>query len=228
MTAVFVSGAGTEIGKTAVACTLLRAARRRATPADALKPVVSGFDPADPSGSDPARLLQALGRTVAGDSLAQMSPWRYRAALAPNMAARAEQQLVPYDAVVALCRARISAARSGLLLVEGAGGLMSPFSDECTNLDLAQALAVPVLLVAGSYLGAISHALTAVEVLKCRGMSMAALVVSESEGATVALQDTVAELVRFAPGAPIFPLPRVSDPEADWDVEPVLDRVLQG
>ncbi|MGE4220566.1 MAG: ATP-dependent dethiobiotin synthetase BioD, partial [Alphaproteobacteria bacterium] len=64
MSAVFVTGTGTDIGKTFVAAGLIRHLRAQGSAPDALKPVVSGFDPALPAGSDPAVLLEALGRPV--------------------------------------------------------------------------------------------------------------------------------------------------------------------
>ena len=58
---IFVSGAHTDVGKTHVACALIRAARAEGLTVEALKPVVSGFSPADWADSDPGRLLAALG-----------------------------------------------------------------------------------------------------------------------------------------------------------------------
>ena len=87
MRALFVAGTGTDLGKTHVACALLRAARARGLGVDAFKPVVSGFDSDAPQTSDPARLVAALGRP---DAWAEVSPRRYRAPLAPHLAARLE------------------------------------------------------------------------------------------------------------------------------------------
>ena len=64
MPAVFITGTGTDVGKTFVAAGLIRYFRGLGQPVNALKPLVSGFDPAAPSGSDPAVLLEALGREV--------------------------------------------------------------------------------------------------------------------------------------------------------------------
>jgi dethiobiotin synthetase len=83
------------------------------------------------------------------------------------------------------------------------------------------ALALPVLLVAGSYLGTISHTLSAVDVLARRGLRIAALVVSETEGSTVGMEPTVATLRRFVPAdIEILALPRLDGPN-----RPVFDRL---
>ena len=67
--ALFIAGAHTDIGKTHVACALLHAAIARGLTVDAFKPVVSGFDPDEPAGSDPARLLAALGKAATPEAV---------------------------------------------------------------------------------------------------------------------------------------------------------------
>jgi dethiobiotin synthetase len=158
---VFVAGAHTDVGKTFVACGLIRAARSAGLAVEAVKPVVSGFDPADWADSDPGRLLAALGRPLTVDALEAMAPWRFAAPLAPPMAARLEQRDLRLSAIADFCAARAAASRADLLVVEGVGGLMSPIAEGATGLQLMSALHYPVVLVGGSYLGSISHTLTA-------------------------------------------------------------------
>ena len=95
-------------------------------------------------------------------------------------------------------------ANDGLLLIEGAGGVMTPIDDTHTGLDLIARLGCPVILVTGSYLGALSHTLTALAAIRGRGIVAKGIVVSESED-DVGLTDTVESLGQFA-GADI---PRV-------------------
>ena len=115
MTAVFITATGTDIGKTHVACALIRALRAQGRPVDAFKPVLSGYDVFE--GSDAARLLAALGKTEADLDL--MSPLRFAAPLAPPSAARAEGARLDLADLVARCRMR-AASTEGLLLIEGA------------------------------------------------------------------------------------------------------------
>ena len=84
---------------------------------------------------------------------------------------------------------------------------MSPVTREATVLDWLIALECPVILVAGSYLGAISHALTAIEVIRARGVPLRAIVVSESLD-SAGLAETIEAIARFAPGAPIIAVRR--------------------
>jgi len=218
MKALFVAGTGTDLGKTHIACALLRAARARSLSVDAFKPVVSGFDPAAPETSDPARLAATLGRP---DAWSEISPRRYRAPLAPNLAARLEGETLAMADLVADCRTWLDTRDTDLALVEGAGGVMSPMTDDATNLELMTALGLPVLLVAGSYLGTASHLLTALEVLRARGLTVAAIVISESLDAPD-LAQTVEMLRAFERQTPIVVAPR--DPE--WNAAELADLLL--
>jgi dethiobiotin synthetase len=206
MPTIFITGTGTEVGKTYVTAALIRGLLAGGVAVEASKPLVSGFDPAQPAGSDPAVLLGALGLEATVEALDHLSPWQFAAPLSPPLAARLEGRPIDAEAVIAHCRARIAAAR-GLLLIEGAGGVMSPLSDETTMLDLAAALAAPTLLVAGSYLGTISHSLTALVALRTRGIEPVGLVLSESLDAPP-MDDTVAALKMLAGGVPIHAMAR--------------------
>jgi dethiobiotin synthetase len=216
MAALFVSATGTDVGKTFVACALIRALRAQNRAVDAFKPVLSGYD--GPDGSDAARLLEALGRPLS--DLDRMSPLRFAAPLAPPSAARAEGHALTLSDLADRCRERI-AQTGGLLLIEGAGGIMSPLAEGATNLDLAADLALPILLVTGSYLGAVSHTLTALEVIKARKLAVTAIVISESEGDPPALSEITEALQTFAPGVPALVAPRADA----WDASNLLPLV---
>jgi dethiobiotin synthetase len=208
MAALFIAGAGTDVGKTFVAAQLLRALIARGVAVEALKPLVSGFDPADWAGSDPGHLLAALGRPLDAGTLEAISPWRYAAPLSPDMAARLEGRSVDCAAVVDFCRARIAARPNVLVLVEGAGGVMSPVDEATTGLDLMAGIGASVVLIGGSYLGAISHTLTAIEALRSRGLALKAVVVSESLAAGTPFAETAASIGRLSGFSPVIAAPR--------------------
>ncbi|TAJ68990.1 MAG: dethiobiotin synthase [Phenylobacterium sp.] len=209
MNAVFVAGAHTDVGKTHVACALIEAARAGGRSVEALKPVVSGFDPADWGGSDPGRLLAALGRAPTEAALAAISPWRFVAPLAPPMAARREGRALVLAGIAAFCRRRLAEVSADFALVEGVGGLMSPIADDATGLELMTALGLPAILVGGSYLGAISHTLTALDSARGRGLAVQAVVVSQSaEREAPDFAETMADVRRFAAGVPVIGAPR--------------------
>jgi dethiobiotin synthetase len=153
-------------------------------------------------------LLKALGRQVSADEIETMAPWRFRAPLSPDIAAAREGRSVDFDKLIGFSRTAIKAA-TGMLFIEGVGGIMLPLEGNRTVLDWMSALNIPILLVVGGYLGAISHTLTALDVLRQRKLSIAAIVVSESERGTVELDDTVASINRFSDSIEVVGLPRL-------------------
>jgi dethiobiotin synthetase len=222
MTAVFVTSTGTDIGKTFVTRGLIGQLRSRGRSVDAIKPVLSGYDPHEAPGSDPGLLLAALGRAVTAENIARLSPWRFTAPLSPHTAARREGRTVAFADIVAFCR-DAAAGSSEILLVEGAGGVMTPINDGHTMLDLITALAAPTVLVTGSYLGTISHTLTALDALARRKLQIAAAVISETEGSPVPLDETTAALAQFAPSTTVVALPRLRPGQFD---HPALDHIV--
>jgi dethiobiotin synthetase len=168
---------------------------------------VSGFDPAAPSDSDPAVLVEALGHEVNLEEVRRISPWCYRAPLSPDMAARAEDRAIDFQSVADFCRAAI-AENDGVLLIEGIGGIMVPLDARHTVLDLMRFLNLPLVLVAGSYLGTLSHTLSAQEVILRHALDLRAIVVSESESVAVPFDATLATLFNFAK-APLLGLRRL-------------------
>ena len=205
MTAIFITATGTDVGKTYVAASLIGHFRQMGRTVEAIKPVVSGFDPAQTGDSDPAVLLRALGQPVTPQSIERTSPWRFRAPLSPDLAAKREGRSIDVDEVISFCQSSIE-QRQDMLVIEGMGGIMVPLDGERTILDVMMALRLPLILVTGSYLGTISHTLTALDSLYQRDMNVLAVVVSETPGSAVPLDDTVAEISRFA--QPVIGVPR--------------------
>ena len=223
MTALFVTGTGTDVGKTFVAASIVRQLRTRGLAARAFKPVISGYDPAVADQSDSAVLLDAAGELATPEMIAAISPWRFAAPLAPNMAARREGKHVDFAAVVAFCRDAIATAQ-GPVLIEGVGGVMSPISDEETVLDWIAVLGIPAVLVCGSYLGAISHALTALLALERRAIKVPAIFVSESPKG-IDLDETCASLRRITV-VPVIGVRRSTE-QIGLDQVPDLDALLR-
>ena len=219
----FITATGTGIGKTLVTAALVHQLRVRGQSVSALKPVISGYDEADKY-SDTAQLLAAQNLSLHRPNIDAVSPWRFAAALAPNMAARMENKVIDFSEVVKFCTLpRITE----YTLIEGAGGVMSPLTDSHTMLDWMAALGAPVILVVGTYLGAIGHALAAAEALKHKGLTLQAVVVSESETTSMSAVGVAKELKRFLPQANyVVPLPRIAGSEPLWQNMADLTWVL--
>jgi dethiobiotin synthetase len=208
MTALFVTATGTDIGKTYIAAGLIRHWRAAGHAVDALKPVVTGFDPDTAASSDPGVLLAALDRPVTPAEIERIAPWRFFAPLSPDMAARRESRALDFDTLVAFSRQAIEKS-AGTLLIEGIGGVMVPLDNSHTVLDWVAAMNIPVLLVTGSYLGSLSHTLTSLDALRRRNLVIRALVVNETPDSAVPLADTVTTLERFAAPIPVMAFSRL-------------------
>ncbi len=219
MTAIFITATGTDVGKTFVASSLIGHLRRMRLAVDAIKPIVSGFDPIQAATSDPGVLLTALGRSISMEEIERISPWRFREPVSPDLAAKLEGRTINVDEVIAFCQGAIERHR-GTLLIEGVGGIMVPLDEQRTILDVMMALGLPLILVTGSYLGTISHTLTALDSLFRRDMKLFAIIVSETPGSPVPLNSVVATIARFA--EPVIGLPR-SYPEAGGGSAPMPD-----
>lgn len=194
---IFFTGTGTDIGKTHVLCALLEVYRSVGGRARVLKPVLSGFDNSTAMESDTARLIRANGGTMDAETLQKTTPWRFKAALSPDMAARREQRELALDPIASWCSDQCTSSRP--TFVEGAGGIMSPIAQDGLNLDLLRELDAFPVVVAGNYLGTISHTLTALRVLDGR----AAVIINPRPGDPVEASETAATLGRFAPRAEI-------------------------
>ncbi|MCW2316843.1 dethiobiotin synthetase [Rhodoblastus acidophilus] len=203
----FITSTGTGVGKTFTTCALIRQARGLGKRVVATKPLISGFDKTKIEESDTGAILAALGEPPSDETVARVSPWRFSAPLAPNMAAAAEGTAVDCGGLFAHSRAFL-AHHADVALIEGVGGVMVPLDARTTVLDWIAACAIPAILVVGDYLGTISHTLTALEVLKMRGVPVAAVVISAGGGAEVPFAATRDDLAARVAPIPVLPLPR--------------------
>ncbi|HXG47032.1 MAG TPA: dethiobiotin synthase [Methylomirabilota bacterium] len=151
---VFVTGTDTGVGKTVFSAALVAFLRQAGTNVAASKPLCSG-------GRDDARRLQeALGQRL---SLDTVNPWHFRAPLAPLLAARREGRRVPLASV--LRHLRQLQTDNDILVVEGAGGLLSPLGEGFTALELILALRAQPVIICPNRLGTINQILMALAAL---------------------------------------------------------------
>jgi len=198
MRSYFVTATGTDIGKTYITAGILRAARAAGRPVSAIKPVLSGYTPEFAAGSDPAVLLTAMGKRVTQHNIAAIAPWRFTAPLSPDMAAARENRRVDFGALTAFCEAAIANAPD-TLLIEGVGGVAVPLDDRHLVADWISALHIPAILIAGTYLGTISHTLTAAAFLDALNIPIASIILNESANAPVSPEETAATLGLLLP-----------------------------
>lgn len=195
MSTFFITATGTDIGKTHVAASMIRAWRASGLAARALKPVASGYDPAQPEASDAAILLAAMGEPVGDAAIAQISPWRFAAPLSPDMAAAREARTIDFAALTGFCRREIARSKAPLL-IEGVGGAMVPLDRRHTVRDWIAELDIPAIVVAGAYLGTISHTLCTIEALRARTVPIAAIIINPIVPGPVPAEETQAAIAR--------------------------------
>jgi dethiobiotin synthetase len=165
----FITGTGTGVGKTFLGRGIARALRRGGNHPIALKPIETGVNP-EPL--DAHALARACGRPELANA-----PGFYRAALplAPYAVSLITNHPPP-DRPRIVERVRECARSGDSLWVEGAGGLLVPLDASATMAELAQQLALPLLIVAQNQLGVLSHVLTCVECARHRELDVAAVV----------------------------------------------------
>ena len=178
----------------------------------AYKPVRTGFAPSN----DTDEIIASLGLPKTQENIERVSPWRYEAPLAPSMAARLENRPLDFDALVAWSR-KAANGLEDITLLEITGGIMVPLDDRHTMLDWVEETGIPALLVTGSYLGTISHTLTALAVLEQRKIPIIGLIVNKSENSPVSLESTAEELKLWV-RAPVISVKRRGAGEGWKDV----------
>lgn len=207
----FVVATGTDAGKTFLLTKMCEKLRAKNISCDAIKPIASGFKHDDLQ-SDSAKILQSLGEQFSIKNVENITPWRFNAALAPSVAAAMENCEINFLELQNFCGERILWAQNGRVsgsvanikkpvdyfFIEGAGGIMTPISQDQTFLDLIVAIKIPVLLLAQNYLGAMSHTLCAVEALRAKSVAIDRIIINDNPQSEINISDTIAEIARFS------------------------------
>jgi dethiobiotin synthetase len=176
---LFITGTSTEVGKTHVAAMIARALVATGRRVGVYKPVASGCreEHGERIADDAVLLWEAAGRP---GELDRVCPQRFLAPLAPSRAAALEDRRV--DAALLRSGLDYWRATSDMILVEGAGGLMSPLSDDDYNLDLAAAFDFPLVVVAANELGVINATLQTLITARAKapGLPIAGVVLNQT------------------------------------------------
>ena len=205
MISLLITGTDTGVGKTWVARALshaLVAAGRRVI---AVKPVETGCDPAGSHLEDGALLAAATGQEEPRAAL-----FRFAAPVAPALAAEREGQDIDLDALVLQIEGLSQGA--DVLLVEGAGGLLSPITWEWTVVDLARSLGAAALVVAADRLGTINHTQLTLSALELAGIDLAGVVFTAPETPDESTGTNAAAVERLSGLDRVLSLPRENDP----------------
>jgi dethiobiotin synthetase len=172
---LFVTGTGTEVGKTVVAGSICAALAARGERVAAFKPALTGLEQQPPDGWPHDHELLAAAAS-AGQAPEQVAPYRFGPPLSPHYAA--ELAGVQIDPAAVLAAAREAAAGADALVVEGVGGLLVPVSPEYLVRDLAVELDLGVVIAAATGLGTINHTLVTIEAARAAGLRVAGVAIT--------------------------------------------------
>jgi dethiobiotin synthetase len=218
----FVTGTGTEVGKTVVAAALAHTLRRKGSTVAVFKPAVTGLD--EPGETDHALLRRAAGSEQSDDEIA---PYRYGPPASPHLAAaQAGEEIDPERLRNA---ARTAAAGAECLVCEGVGGLLVPLAWRvCSGMrnklarpylvrDLAVDLGLPVVIAASPGLGTINHTLLTLESARAAELSVAAVVLTPWPEEPSAIERSNQETIESLGEVPVRTLRQLDlDDPASW------------
>ena len=216
MTAYFVVGTDTGIGKTHATCALLHALARRHARVCGMKPIAAGgVQTADGFSNEDSIAHRAASTVRVPPELD--NPILLPEPLSPHLAAARAGTPISFDVVLnAVAELR---ARTDALVVEGAGGFLVPLSETQTGADLAVALRMPLVLVVGMRLGCLNHALLTAEAIRARGLALSGWIANRVDPDFLCPDENLAYL-RTRLGAPLLadlPYSATRDPRVDAD-----------
>jgi dethiobiotin synthetase len=213
MRGVFVTGTGTEVGKTVVAALVARTAQVAGARVAVFKPAVSGLDdhPLRPEVWESAAELpdHVLLRLASGSSQGddEIAPYRYGPAVSPHLAAELDGEPIDPDRL----RGTALGATEGrdLLVCEGVGGFLVPLTRNYLVRELARDLGMPVLIVASPGLGTINHTLLTIEAVRGAGLEVAKVVVNDWPPEPSRMERSNLETISLLGGVEVETLPRL-------------------
>ena len=205
MRGVFVTGTGTEVGKTVVAACIAHSAAERGERVAVFKPAVSGLDQeGDP---DHEVLRSAAGSEQSDDEIA---PYRFDPPVSPHLAADLAGE--PIDPERVLAAARAAAEGAELLVCEGVGGFLVPLTDDWLVRDFARELSHPVVVASSPGLGTINHTLLTIEAVRAAGLEVRAVALTPWPPEPNAMERSNRETIQRLGDVEIELIPQI-DPE---------------
>lgn len=190
----FITGTDTNVGKTYVTCQLLTSLLARTPYVKAIKPVVTGcWDEDGQLVNEDLLQIQHIQ-----NSSINIAPWRFKPPISPHLAARADGEWISAQAIADFCYST-SPGELDYLLIEGAGGLMTPLNDHETWLDFILCSKIPVILVVGMRLGCLNHALLTASIFRQHQITCVGWIANCIDQRMLALSDNIQTLVKTIP-----------------------------
>jgi dethiobiotin synthetase len=199
---VFVTGTGTEVGKTVVAAAIARTLAAAGRSVAVFKPAVTGLD--EDVETDHALLRRAAG---SAQSDAEIAPYRYGPPASPHLAAELAGERI--DPGVLSETARAAAEGAEVLVCEGVGGFLVPLAEGYLVRDLAVDLGLPLVIAAGPGLGTINHTLLTLESVRAAGLEVLAVVLTPWPAKPTELEASNRATIERFGRIPVLTLPRL-------------------
>ncbi len=205
MKGIFVTGTDTGVGKTFVSCIIAEGLRGEGIDVGVIKPVETGCRRRKDSlvPSDGSMLKRASGSR---DHLDLIVPYRFRAPLAPFMAAELEKRRISVSKIKRSC-IKI-AEKHDFIIIEGAGGLLVPVTKSYTFLNLIKDLEIPVIIVALNKLGVINHLSLTLNCLEQNRIAPICIILNNTEpGRDIAQRTNLLALQKILKNTPLIEVP---------------------
>jgi dethiobiotin synthetase len=211
---IFVTGTGTEVGKTVVAAVTANSLAASGRRVAVFKPAVTGLD--DPGEADHELLRRASGSSQSEEEIA---PYRYGPPASPHLAAEMAGEQI--DPARVLAAARAAAASAETLVCEGVGGLLVPLAPGYLVRDLAVELGLPLAIAAAPGLGTINHTLLTIEAARAAGLQVTVVVLTPWPDFPSAIEESNRETIAGLGEVRVETLPRLDleDP-GSWPGSP--------
>lgn len=210
--ACFVTGTGTEVGKTIVAATIVAGLVEAGVVVRARKPIVTGISDVERGarvGGDLRRLADhELLAALSGERPEEVARARYGPAVSPHLAV--ELSGAPLDIAAIVEELRATAAHAEALIVEGTGGLLVPLADAWDVRRLAHELGWPVIVAASPGLGTINHTLLTLEAARGSGLDVRAVVLTPWPPRPAALELSNRATIEQLGAVEVATLPRLA------------------
>ena len=219
MNTIVITGTNTDIGKTYVACGIVRELKNRGIDVGVFKPFCSG------SREDAEKLISASG---VNDTIEEVNPFYFEQPLAPYHALKLEGKNI--DIKKCLEAFDILRHRHDLMIVEGAGGIMVPIMDTPEGIysfrDLFSDLASDIIIVTSRDLGTINHSWLSAKICDEAGLNVAGFIFNDTkpvEEKEPAISNP--EIIEYCSGKPVLGIVKYNDKKTPW--ETIADKILK-
>ena len=202
MKRIFITGTDTGIGKTYVACALVRELTGMGYSVSALKPVASGCERTDQGlrNEDALALMKAINVDM---EYSQINPFAFEPAIAPHIAADKAGQVVELKKICGIA----NSMDTDFMVIEGAGGWCVPLNEDLLLVELVRSLGADVVLVVGMKLGCINHALLSARQIEQDGCNLAGWIANQIDAEMPEYRNNLKTLCKLMPAPFLAEIP---------------------